>query len=61
MSASSAQNPNQQSNSNIMSDEKYGRNNVTNPFTQTTHHNYIPQSEYRNNYDDNSAVMYDNG
>jgi hypothetical protein len=47
-----------QSSSNIMSEEKYGRNNVTNPFAQT---NMGPQvSAYsRPNDGENSAVMYD--
>jgi hypothetical protein len=41
-----------------MSEEKYGRNNVTNPFAQT---NMGPQvSAYsRPNDGENSAVMYD--
>ena len=41
-----------------MSEEQYGRNNVTNPFAQTAIHQ---QSAYsRPNYDgDNSAVNYD--
>ena len=45
----------------MMSEDRYAKHNVTNPFAQTTHQTGIQASGYRNQFDDNSAVMYDNG